>query len=626
MNAFAQSGRLDLAQWLHARVGGGYSVEALIQATRYRRIPLIKFLMETGGLMVTPAVMRCASVSVCVYWFKEHYDRIDWKQLRLETTDQEVVDCKWDRIELSDDEDFECHPNVDKKSMIRWKQSQVHKERRERQDQSDLLRLEHETTARFLRDFPHEAEAALAAVAAGETNKSENETNDGTQDAGALLVAALDGLQAKVEAQYTEPIRSESMRRINAWPREWEAPDWGPVLPTHRPWHDAIAAVRDQAAAHVAAAAESHSPLDLSAEIQAAKTMIDETLGQFAARQSAIAAQLTVLDNLMNKKLTIDHLKTGFDKTIITKTANDETMTTAPAADASASAATTAKSEKTIETIHTPKATKTPSAADEIAEYPGLADEILAEFNSSDADLAEIHPDLVPYSEYTDFDDVVKSLKKHPKFQTESVEEALLMRALSLEIVGRAAEAKTCVINSMIIKFTRSLGESGIDMFFTRLYSGGQSAHALFDADVSKTYEHIQKRGKIIRAERIADRQKAIKERQEHEAKLKAIYNTFLQEDGSLVFPLPESPSESQLERAKWFSELPRYAQEGLLLEDVEKINQFLSTLNPDEAERNARFAIECGFINVEEEDGGAADGDDEADEDAQDDGENDVE
>jgi cell division cycle protein 37 len=40
---------------------------------------------------------------------------------------------KWDKIELSDDEDFECHPNVDKKSFIRWKQADIHQKRKEQQ-------------------------------------------------------------------------------------------------------------------------------------------------------------------------------------------------------------------------------------------------------------------------------------------------------------------------------------------------------------------------------------------------------------------------------------------------------------------------------------------------------------
>ncbi|CAG8543843.1 425_t:CDS:2 [Acaulospora colombiana] len=39
---------------------------------------------------------------------------------------------KWDKLELSDDDDFECHPNVDKASFIRWKQADIHAKREER--------------------------------------------------------------------------------------------------------------------------------------------------------------------------------------------------------------------------------------------------------------------------------------------------------------------------------------------------------------------------------------------------------------------------------------------------------------------------------------------------------------
>ena len=56
---------------------------------------------------------------------------------------------KWDAIELSDDEDFECHPNVDKKSMIRWKQSQIHAKRKDRQDKVSALKMENDLSVKI---------------------------------------------------------------------------------------------------------------------------------------------------------------------------------------------------------------------------------------------------------------------------------------------------------------------------------------------------------------------------------------------------------------------------------------------------------------------------------------------
>lgn len=47
---------------------------------------------------------------------------------------------KWDKIELSDDSDIEVHPNVDKRSFIKWKQQSIHEEREKRKH--DIKNLE----------------------------------------------------------------------------------------------------------------------------------------------------------------------------------------------------------------------------------------------------------------------------------------------------------------------------------------------------------------------------------------------------------------------------------------------------------------------------------------------------
>ncbi|KTW28415.1 hypothetical protein T552_01677 [Pneumocystis carinii B80] len=39
---------------------------------------------------------------------------------------------KWDKLELSDDSDIEVHPNVDKRSFIRWRQRDIHEKRQAR--------------------------------------------------------------------------------------------------------------------------------------------------------------------------------------------------------------------------------------------------------------------------------------------------------------------------------------------------------------------------------------------------------------------------------------------------------------------------------------------------------------
>lgn len=47
---------------------------------------------------------------------------------------------KWDKIELSDDSDIEVHPNVDKRSFIKWKQQSIHENRAKRNQ--DIANME----------------------------------------------------------------------------------------------------------------------------------------------------------------------------------------------------------------------------------------------------------------------------------------------------------------------------------------------------------------------------------------------------------------------------------------------------------------------------------------------------
>jgi cell division cycle protein 37 len=49
---------------------------------------------------------------------------------------------KWDALELSDDSDIEVHPNVDKRSFIRAKQSQIHQTRAQRRHHIETLQYE----------------------------------------------------------------------------------------------------------------------------------------------------------------------------------------------------------------------------------------------------------------------------------------------------------------------------------------------------------------------------------------------------------------------------------------------------------------------------------------------------
>ena len=48
---------------------------------------------------------------------------------------------KWDNIELSDDEDVEVHPNLDRESFLRWRKEAIHLKRAEKVGSSPFFFL-----------------------------------------------------------------------------------------------------------------------------------------------------------------------------------------------------------------------------------------------------------------------------------------------------------------------------------------------------------------------------------------------------------------------------------------------------------------------------------------------------
>lgn len=70
---------------------------------------------------------------------------------------------KWDQLELSDDSDIEGHPNVDKRSLIRWKQRSIHEEREARKHKISALQAEiscNDVLAPRLHDFRAKLDSA----------------------------------------------------------------------------------------------------------------------------------------------------------------------------------------------------------------------------------------------------------------------------------------------------------------------------------------------------------------------------------------------------------------------------------------------------------------------------------
>jgi hypothetical protein len=127
-----------------------------------------------------------------------------------------------------------------------------------------------------------------------------------------------------------------------------------------------------------------------------------------------------------------------------------------------APAADKGNTKKTMveETIHTPK---------EYELSPEVQEIVFEELESTDESLLRKHPQLLKLSRTSDYGAIYRILKDYPDLsKNEAFDEALLLRALCKEIVGQASEARNCVLVSLILKFTRSLGENSLETFFTK--------------------------------------------------------------------------------------------------------------------------------------------------------------
>ncbi len=86
-----------------------------------------------------------------------------------------------------------------------------------------------------------------------------------------------------------------------------------------------------------------------------------------------------------------------------------------------------------------------------------------------------------------------------------------------------------------------------------RLHGTGSSAQNLFFTELNKTYEHIIKRGGVLRQSRV---EKKI-QHEKQQAKKREIYESFKQPDGTLKLSLGPEPTEIDLKQKEWFDNLP---------------------------------------------------------------------
>ncbi|KAJ3154664.1 hsp90 co-chaperone Cdc37 [Geranomyces variabilis] len=455
---------------------------------------------------------------------------------------------KWDKLELSDDEDFECHPNVDKASMVRWKQADIHKHRRERKDK--LAALEREVTVN------NRITAALKQIT--------------SEPAAPAVVLAKLGVLHRDCHTWTEELREQYMSSM--WKERdarWGPPEFEPFVDEARPkYGDLVETVMQTVAG------ETEDVPEVRTALQAAAATVIKAID---SRNSSIAAEVKREEAEAAKKLTVDDLKEGFNKTVVSKTPS---KAPAPSPAPAAAAESTTKT-KTIETIHQPG---------------GLA-QSTEEQDDEEADHIT-YPPAQAFSELPDMEASFHVISKHPELVSQRYSDMILADGFRKELDGQPKLAQRCVTQALLLQYCSLLGHDGISLFFARLRSGRQNASEMFNRDVVDTYKRIHERVKVIKA-------KQKEEEEAEQAGLQARLEACTQPDGTLAIPVNEESTDEEKKRAEVFATFPHDFQRALLMSDVDAINAHLASLDKEAAQELVKVCNEAGLLSleVEEED-----------------------
>ncbi|VDC00695.1 unnamed protein product [Peniophora sp. CBMAI 1063] len=354
---------------------------------------------------------------------------------------------KWDQLELSDDSDIEGHPNVDKKSLIRWKQRDIHEKREQRN-----MRI-----------------AALAAEI----------------DCNEILLARLKKLQDELTNSTDMPAAkrfSNEVDRLRTSPSP-EAPPVESAQPV--PYDEMIRRLLEVVANE---AREDVDKKGKKGDEEKLGEVIGERLAYHIEKLGGVVEtskkEKTQLEEEKKKTITTEDMHEGWDSKYVPAKPEPAPVVKPKA-----------KAKETTQTIETLNATSSSSSAPAASSSSAGADDV--------DDLPTMTPELKEFAKLPlwDFQRSWDFIKEHRAVVVEGASDALLVEAFEAETRGDKKLAKKAVHQSLLLQYGDKLGTDGLKLFFQRMISGGQKAHAVFAKDVEETYAHIAMRVEATREE-----------------------------------------------------------------------------------------------------------------------------
>lgn len=456
---------------------------------------------------------------------------------------------KWDKIELSDDSDIEVHPNVDKKSFIKWKQRDIHEKRAQRnvEIKSILVQLTMYAKLNSRVDFLLENLNDAQLLEEEVVNKLLNDTFDKKEkfdyerlkeEKGDTLRKGLKDLHFDVEEIQNTPPYNEMIEDLFTQVKE-DHPD------------------------------ASANGVKLRQYILEHRNKIDDVLSQ----------QTIKLDDLLYQKsmlISSDDIHTGFDRSFMNKDVEEEDKTAkAPA--------TEKKSVTTTEVINSPQMAP-------VAEQ-------------SEKDILDELTVLAPTEEFAKIpankiDESASFLIKNTKICTEQQKDALLMTAFDHQLAGDEKTTRQIVHQSLLLQYIAQLSGprpnkeqsiKAIKLFCSKVTDDSTPAKQAFFQDVENTFNHIKTRCEIIAREQ-AEAAGADGE-EEAVIQLKAL------DDKTELFV--NMPKEGSDDYEIFSTKLPREMQDAVKTGSLDAVNKVFASLSVEEAEAILETFNECSVIGI---------------------------
>ena len=371
---------------------------------------------------------------------------------------------KWDKIELSDDEDIECHPNIDKASWVRLMQQKIHRERAERKQRIAQMKAEHSTNT-GLRQRLVTLQTELKQNPGSETTKSRVEK----------LVGETREFDKVRKGELLNPDSEQFMQAKDT----------------------------DEVFVMLMSRLLDENKLDRNqtdAVVKALPDVVETELPKLDKRQAELLKNIAKEEHEQNKKLTSENIgHEGFSKTIINP--GTSKMPPISAADSTKTGKMAKGKEKKIEVLNPGFEDKPiPASASSTASQEETDDFGLRELSLAEEKI------LLDFASKPTFEDSFRHLQQYPELVTREYSDQLMARAFQLQMKNRSKEAKNCVKWSLALNYSMQLGPQGVGMFYKRMMSGQKEAVQFFEEDLERTFAHLKERSKVLAEKHRSDK------------------------------------------------------------------------------------------------------------------------